>query len=49
MTPSLIFLDLGLSDEPGFDLFPEAIGVPIDIDRRRVMEDLIEDGRWFVT
>ncbi len=40
----MIFLDLGLSDEARFNLFPETIGVALDVDCRRVMEDPIEDG-----
>jgi hypothetical protein len=41
----LILFSLGLPNEPRFDLFPETIGVALDVDRRRVMEDPIEDGR----
>ena len=41
----LAFFNLGLSDEARFDLFPETIRVAFDVDRRRVMEDPVEDGR----
>jgi hypothetical protein len=46
MTPcSWIILDLGLSDKPGLDLHPEAIGVAFDVDRCGVVQDPVQDGR----
>jgi len=47
MTPLLIFIlfSLGLSDEPGLNLFPETIRVALDVNRRRVMENPVENGR----
>jgi hypothetical protein len=40
-----VLLDFGLSDEPRFDLFSEPIRVALDIDRGRMMQDPVQDGR----
>jgi len=32
-------------DEPGLDLFLEPVGVALDVDRRRVVKDPVQDGR----
>jgi hypothetical protein len=41
----LVLFSLGLSDEARFDLFPQTIRVALDVDRCRVMEDPVKDGR----
>lgn len=43
--PCLGLFDLGLFDEPGLDLLPQAIGVAIDADGGRVVQDHVQDGR----
>ena len=41
----LRFLDLRLPDEPGFDLFPEAVRVALDVNGGGVMQGPVQDGR----
>ena len=43
--PFLGLFDLGLFDEPGLDLLPEAIGVAFDVDGGGVVQDPVQDGR----
>jgi hypothetical protein len=47
MTPtcSWLFDFLRFPDQPGLDLLLEPVGVSLDVDRRRVVKDPVQDGR----
>ena len=38
-------LDFGLPDQPSLDLLLAPVGVALDVDRRQVLKDPIQDGR----
>ena len=40
-----MLFDFRLPDEPRLDLFLEPVGVSLDVDRRRVVKDPVQDGR----